>query len=201
MVGRWGRRARPLRVPIERWALIVRGASPRTSSRPPIQRAHATCPTNLISLCASFNDLKFIKFLKYLKLNLREKFDRFRKFKKKNSAEKNVQVFIVPNIQVIVHNVQVIVPNVQVISDHQEISRFSFSLNEKKDGKNFLTSFQGKIVNITTKMTCFHRNPGHYSSFWESFCWKRRNSCRLSRFSWICVFLVSRRLSRKNRVT
>ena len=80
MVGRWGRRARPLRVPIERWALIVRGASPRTSSRPPIQRAHATCPTNLISELACFNDFKFIKFLKYLKLNLREKFDRFRKF-------------------------------------------------------------------------------------------------------------------------
>ena len=79
MVGRWGRRARPLRVPIERRAVIVRGASPRTSS-PPIQRAHATCPTNLISELVPFNNFKFIKFLKYLKLNLREKFDRFRKF-------------------------------------------------------------------------------------------------------------------------
>ena len=88
MVGRWGRRARPLRVPIERWALIVRGASPRTSSRPPIQRAHATCPTNLISLCACFNDLKFIKFLKYLKLNLRENsIDFERSLKKKNLFE------------------------------------------------------------------------------------------------------------------
>ena len=96
MVGRWGRRARPLRVPIERWALIVRGASPRTSSRPPIQRAHATCPTNLISECASFNDFKFIKFLKYLKLNLREKFDRFRKFaqeKEFRSRKRISQIF------------------------------------------------------------------------------------------------------------
>ncbi len=63
-------------MPIERWAVIVRGAS----HRPPIQCAHATCPTNLISECASFNNFKFIEFLKYLKLNSIEKSDRFRKF-------------------------------------------------------------------------------------------------------------------------